>query len=147
MAENDEHHGPDGAARTAGRLGLGAVLVLAGTAHLTFAREEFRAQVPPWVPLGEDAVVLASGVAEIALGTALVVAPRRFRPVVGWLAAGFFVAVLPGNVSQYLTHSDAFGLDTDAKRLARLPFQVPLVVGSLWSTGAWRAWRASRRDR
>lgn len=140
-------HPGGGALRTIARLGLGAVLVFAGTSHLTFAREEFQAQVPDWVPVGDDAVVLGSGVAEIALGTALVAAPRRHRATVGWLAAAFFVAIFPGNVSQYVTHTDAFGLDSDAKRLARLPFQVPLVVGALWSTGAWRAWRTSRRAR
>ena len=133
------------ALRTAGRIALGGALAFAGTGHLTFAREEFQAQVPAWVPLDADAVVLGSGVAEIALGTALAVAPRRYRPAVGWLGAAFFVAVLPGNVSQYLTRTDAFGLDSDAKRLARLPFQAGLVAWSLWSTGAWRAWRDRRR--
>jgi uncharacterized membrane protein len=131
----------DGAMRTAGRIGLGAVLAFAGTSHLTFARDEFQAQVPGWVPVDEDAVVLGSGVVEIALGAALAVAPPRYRTAVGWLAAAFFVAVFPGNVSQYVTRTDAFGLDSDAKRLARLPFQALLVVWSLWSTGAWRAWR------
>ncbi|VTR77161.1 DoxX family protein [Cellulomonas hominis] len=131
--------------RTAGRIALGAVLVFAGTSHLTFAREEFQAQVPGWVPVDEDAVVLGSGVVEITLGTALAVAPRRYRTAVGWLAAAFFVAIFPGNVSQHVTRTDAFGLDSDAKRLARLPFQALLVAWSLWSTGAWRAWR--RRPR
>lgn len=144
MAEQQTRPG-GGLARTVGRVGLGAVLAFAGTSHLTFAREEFRAQVPPWVPLDEDLVVLGSGVVEIALGTALAVAPARYRAKVGWVAAAFFVAIFPGNVSQYLTHTDAFGLDTDAKRLARLPFQAGLVAWSLWSTGAWRAWRGRRR--
>ncbi|WP_147796216.1 hypothetical protein [Cellulomonas sp. Y8] len=144
MAEQQARRG-GGLARTVGRVGLGAVLAFAGTSHLTFAREEFRAQVPPWVPLDEDLVVLGSGVVEIALGTALAVAPARHRAKVGWAAAAFFVAIFPGNVSQYLTHTDAFGLDTDAKRLARLPGQGLLVAWSLWSTGAWRAWRGRRR--
>ncbi|MCG7285733.1 hypothetical protein MHY85_07075 [Cellulomonas sp. ACRRI] len=144
MAEQQARRG-GGLARTVGRVGLGAVLAFAGTSHLTFAREEFRAQVPPWVPLDEDLVVLGSGVVEIALGTALAVAPARHRTTVGWAAAAFFVAIFPGNVSQYLTHTDAFGLDSDAKRLARLPFQGGLVAWSLWSTGAWREWRGRRR--
>lgn len=137
----------DGVARTVGRLLLGAALAFAGTGHLTFARQEFQAQVPAWVPLDPDVTVVASGVVEVALGTALVVAPRRWRPWVGGVVAAFFVAVLPGNVSQYVTGTDAFGLDSDAKRLARLPFQPLLVLWALWSTGAWRsfrAWRASR---
>lgn len=138
---------PAGALRTAGRLALGAALVFAGTSHLTFARQEFQAQVPAWVPVDDDAVVLASGVVEIGLGAALAAAPRRFRGSVGWLAALFFVAIFPGNLSQYATRTDAFGLDTDTKRLVRLPFQPLLVAWALWSTGAWRSWRAARAGR
>ena len=137
----------DGVARTIGRVLLGAALAFAGTGHLTFARQEFQAQVPSWGPVGADAVVVGSGVVEIALGAALVAAPRRYRPWVGAAAAAFFVAVFPGNVAQYVEQQDGFGLDTDAKRLARLPFQAVLVLWSLWSTGAWRAWRESRADR
>lgn len=138
---------PGGALRTGGRLALGAALVFAGSSHLTFARQEFQAQVPAWVPVDDDAVVLASGVVEIGLGAALAAAPRRFRAPVGWLAALFFVAIFPGNLSQYATRTDAFGLDTDTKRLVRLPFQPLLVAWALWSTGAWRSWRAARAGR
>lgn len=131
-------------ARGVGRVLLGAALAFAGTAHLTTARQTFQAQVPPWLPLDPDLVVLASGVVEILLGAALVAAPRRVRPLVGGVVALFFVAVFPGNVSQALTRTDAFGLDTDAARAVRLLFQPLLVVWALWSTGAWRAWRARR---
>ncbi|WP_380166324.1 hypothetical protein [Jannaschia sp. R86511] len=140
-------HGAAGSGpwRTAARLALGLALALAGVAHLSVARQEFRAQVPPWFPVDADVVVLASGVVEIGLGAALLAAPRRRRALVGWLVAGFFVAVFPGNVSQLLTRTDAFGLDSDLARLLRLPFQPLLVVWALWSTGAWRAWRDRRR--
>jgi hypothetical protein len=107
---------------------LGLFLAFAGTSHLTWAREEFRAQVPPWVPVDEDAVVLGSGVVEIALGTALLATPRRGRRAVGKAAAAFFVAIFPGNVSQYLTHTDGFGLDTDRKRD---PPRVPAAAGGV----------------
>lgn len=130
--------------RTVGRLVLGAELVFAGVAHLTFAREAFQAQVPPWLPLDADAVVLGSGVVEIGLGVALVLAGPRRRVAVGWLVAGFFVAVLPGNVSQLVTRTDAFGLDTDTARAVRLLFQPLLVLWALWSTDAWR-WLTERR--
>lgn len=135
----------DGPGRTVGRLLLGAVLLLAGTSHLTTARDEFQAQVPSWVPVDADVVVVASGVAELTLGAALVAAPRRVRPWVGALVAAFFVAIFPGNVAQYVEQKDGFGLDTDTARLLRLPFQVPLVLWALWSTGAWRAWRERAR--
>jgi len=48
----------------------------------------------------------------------------------------FFVAIFPGNISQWLTRTDAFGLDTDEARLIRLFFQPLLVLWALWSTRA-----------
>ncbi|MDZ4233298.1 MAG: hypothetical protein U1C73_05980, partial [Dietzia sp.] len=129
------------AVRHVGRWALGAALAGAGVGHLTTLRQEFQAQVPGWVPLDPDFVVLASGVDEIGLGAALILAPSRVRPAVGWITAGFFVAIFPGNISQYVTGTDAFGLDTDRARLVRLFFQPMLVAWALWSTGAWRAWR------
>jgi uncharacterized membrane protein len=92
------------------------------------------------VPLSADFVVLASGVVEIALGAALIVA-WKYRVQVGWVTAAFFVAIFPGNISQYVNGIDAFGLDTDQARLTRLFFQPLLVVWALWATGAWRSWR------
>ncbi|BBY51380.1 membrane protein [Mycolicibacterium arabiense] len=129
--------------RRLARLLLGAALVFAGVSHLTFARASFYAQVPPYLPLNVDFVVIASGIVEIALGLGLLVV-ARWRVPLGWLTAALFVAVFPGNVSQYLTHSDAFGLDSDRSRAIRLAFQPLLVVWALWSTGAWAAWRARR---
>lgn len=120
-------------ARTVGRIVLGSFLVFTGVAHLTFAREEFLAQVPPWVPLDPDVVVLASGIVEIGLGVALLIA-RRHRRLVGVLTALFFVAVFPGNIAQWLEHRDAFGLDTDTARFVRLFFQPVLIALALWST-------------
>lgn len=131
--------------KTIARILLGSFLMFAGLSHLFWAREAFRAQVPSWVPLDADFVVLASGVVEIALGLALVVLVRR-RVALGWIVAAFFVAVFPGNISQFLTHSDAFGLDTDAARGIRLLFQPILVAWALWCTGAWAAWRSRRSD-
>src|SRR5665213_2674902 len=99
------------------RIALGAFLVAAGTGHLTFQRKAFRAQVPDWVPLDVDDTVVLSGVAEIALGTSLILANKN-KKTVGRIAAAFFTAVFPGNIAQYKNHRDAFGLDTDNKRLA-----------------------------
>jgi len=115
---------------------LGAALIYAGISHLTFARTEFQAQVPTWLPVDADFVVLASGVVEIALGLALCSVFRR-SPLVGWIVAGFFLAIFPGNISQYLTQTDAFGLNSDQARLIRLFFQPLLMIWALWSTGAW----------
>jgi uncharacterized membrane protein len=129
--------------RTALRWVLGLALLFAGVGHLSFARVEFQAQVPHWVPLSPDLVVVLSGFVEIALGASLVFL-SRYRVLVGAVAAAFFVAVFPGNISQYLNHVDAFGLSTDAARLGRLFFQPLLVAWALWSTGAWDAWRRYR---
>ena len=129
--------GPSSLPRTVLRVALGGALAFAGTMHLTVARAEFQAQVPPWVPLDADLVVVLSGVAEIALGLALIALPRR-RAAVGLVAAAFFVAVFPGNLSQYLDRIDAFGLTSDGARLTRLFFQPLLVAWALWSTDAWR---------
>lgn len=117
------------------RIVLGAGLVFAGIAHLAFARETFRAQVPDWVGLDKDLVVLASGVVEIALGTTVLVA-SRLRALVGLVVGLFFIAVFPGNVSQFIDGHDAFGLDSDSARLARLFFQPVLVAWAWWTTGA-----------
>jgi uncharacterized membrane protein len=126
--------------RTCARLVLGAALVFAGVAHLSFARTTFYAQIPPWLPLNADFVIIASGIVEIVLGAALLFL-NRWRVPIGWLTAALFIVVFPGNVSQYLTHADAFGLDSDRSRAIRLLFQ-PLLVGwALWCTGAWAAWR------
>ena len=121
-------------AQDAARIALGLALTFAGTSHLTFAREKFQAQVPDWVPLDKDTVVLQSGIAEIALGSALILAPQDQRALAGTIAAAFFTAVFPGNIAQYTHRRNAFGLDTDKKRFARLFFQPALIAWALWST-------------
>ncbi|KAB7728672.1 hypothetical protein F5984_17705 [Rudanella paleaurantiibacter] len=121
-------------AKVAARLALGGSLIWAGISHLTVARQEFRAQVPDWVPLDVDDTVVYSGLAEIALGSALVLANPTYEQTVGKVAAGFFAAVFPGNISQYVNGRSAFGLDTDRKRFARLFFQPVLMYWALKST-------------
>jgi|UniRef100_UPI004049FD72 uncharacterized membrane protein len=117
------------------RVVLGIALGYAGFTHLTSSRLEFQAQVPNWVPFSADFVVLASGVVEIILGLALVFLVK-YQVQVGWVVAAFFVAIFPGNISQYVNGIDAFGLDADRARLVRLFFQPLLVVWALWATGA-----------
>lgn len=123
-------------ARNIFRILLGGFLVFAGVGHLSFARYEFQAQVPTWVPMNVDLVVLLSGVAEILIGLALIFVKEKWRVHVGWIIALFFVAVFPGNLAQYTHHRDAFGLNTDTARLVRLFFQPVLIFWVLWSTNA-----------
>lgn len=125
-----------------GRILLGLMLINAGVSHLTFARQSFQAQVPPWISLNPDLVVLLSGCVEILLGLSLLVF-YRYKAYVGIVAALFFVAIFPGNIAQYTEHRAAFGLETDTARLVRLFFQPVLVAWSLWSTGACTALRKS----
>ncbi|MDA2963142.1 MAG: hypothetical protein O3A27_05250 [Actinomycetota bacterium] len=121
---------------------LGFALAYAGTGHLGANRVEFRAQVPTLFADYADFVVLASGVVEIALGVGLI-ALWRYRVQIGWAVGFFFVAIFWGNISQYINGVDAFGLNTDSARAIRLLFQPLLVIWALWSTGAWRSYRAS----
>ena len=123
--------------RIAAQVLLGAVLIYTGILHLTTSRLEFQAQVPNWIPLSADFVVLASGVVEITLG--LLLSSLQRRAAVGVATALFFVAIFPGNISQYMNKVDAFGLDSDRARLIRLFFQPLLVLWALWCTDAWRA--------
>ena len=122
---------------------LGIALAYAGFKHLTSSRLEFQAQVPSVLQSQADFIVLASGVVEIALGVALMLA-WRYRVQVGWVVGLFFVAVFWGNISQYLNGVDAFGLNSDRSRFVRLLFQPLLVMWALWSTGAWRSYRTRR---
>lgn len=121
--------------KTIARWALAAAMVFAGLSHLFWARREFRAQVPDAAAtvLGEDGVVVASGVVEVMLGASLVALPKS-RGTIGWILAGFFVAVFPGNIEQYVKKRDGFRLDTDTKRLVRLFFQPVLVAWAVWST-------------
>jgi uncharacterized membrane protein len=131
--------------RTVFRFVLGAFLLFTGISHLTISREAFLAQVPTWLPLDGDFVVVASGIVEIVLGVSLLTL-GRYRVQLGWIVAAFFVAVFPGNISQLVTHTDSFGLNTDLARSIRLLFQPVLVLWALWSSGAWLARREHRAD-
>lgn len=128
--------------RNIARISLGIALAYAGYTHLTSNRLEFQAQVPNWVPFSADFVVLTSGVVEIVLGLSLVFL-RKYQVQIGWVVAVFFVAIFPGNISQYINGIDAFGLDTDRARLVRLFFQPVLVAWALWATGILKKPRKS----
>lgn len=117
------------------RIILGGFMILASIGHLTFQREEFQAQVPNWIPLGKDFIVIASGVLEFALGASMIFL-KRYRVETGIALAVFYVLIFPGNIAQYINGIDAFGLDTDRKRFIRLLFQPVLILWALWSSGA-----------
>ncbi len=120
------------------RVLLGIFMIGAAIGHFSFARAEFQAQVPNWVPINKDTVVLLSGIPELLLGLALVFWTKK-RVYVGIVLAIFYVLVFPGNLAQYTEARDAFGLDTDQKRFIRLLFQPVLILVTLWCTGALKA--------
>ena len=130
--------------RNMGQVILGIALTYAGSTHLTSSRQEFQAQVPTWLPLDADFVVIASGIVEIILGLALLIL-WRYRSQVGLIVAIFFILIFPGNINQYVNGIDAFGLDTDQARLTRLFFQPLLVAWALWSTSSWQIIKNWRR--
>jgi uncharacterized membrane protein len=129
--------------RSLARIALGGALIFAGLGHLTFARIAFRAQVPDWVGIDKGVVVFLSGLVEIALGSALIVVRRR-RSLLGLAAGLFFIAVFPGNISQFIDGHDAFGLNSDTARRNRLFFQPVLIAWAWWSTNALAVLRNRR---
>jgi uncharacterized membrane protein len=128
------------------RILLAIFMIYAGFSHLTFSRIDFQAQVPDWVPLSKDLVVILSGIVEMLLGLGLAFWKKE-RVRLGWALAIFFVLVFPGNVAQYLNGKDAFGLDSESARLIRLFFQPVLIVWVLWATGSWKAWTKSKNKK
>ena len=86
------------------RVLLGSMLVTAGIGHLSFLRREFRAQVPNWVPLNTDDIVVYSGLAEIALGAALI-APGKYKTTMG--KTGRFVFCSCVSWQRFAVHTPA----------------------------------------
>ncbi len=130
------------------QLGLGAFLFFAGNSHLYSNRKEFEAQVPTYLPLNPEFVVVASGLVEMALGLLLFITIfefKKYRELIGFITAIFFVLIFPGNINQYVNGIDAFGLDTDQKRLIRLFFQPLLVIWALWASGGLKYLAKFRR--
>lgn len=131
-----------GVVRTIGRILLGVFLVSAGVGHLTVLRQAFQSQVPQWLPLDVDFVVVASGIVEILFGLAVLFL-TRYRMIVGWALALFFLAIFPGNISQFFVHTNAEGWANPMAVVlgVRLLFQPLLVAWALWSTEAWKTRR------
>lgn len=132
-------------AQTITRILLGIFFIFTGIGHLTFMRTEFLAQVPNFIPIDPDMVVLLSGVVEIILGVSLIFL-LKYMSIVGWVVALFLVAVFPGNIAQLVNHKDAFGLNSEFLRWMRLPFQPILIILVLWSSGAWQKWRTQTKS-
>jgi len=100
----------------------GPFFVFAGAMH--FLRPRFYlAIMPPWLPRHRELVV-ASGVAEIAGGLALMTPARR---PAGWWLIATLLGVFPANVHMALHPEDFPNLPRTAL-YARLPFQAVFVA-------------------
>jgi len=128
------------------RIVLGLMMAWAAIGHFAFHRQEFQAQVPDWIPIGKDAVVIISGIFELALGLGMIFWSRQ-KVIIGLSLAIFYILIFPGNIAQYVNRTDAFGLDTDQARLIRLFFQPVLVLWALWSSGALSYLRQRKNSR
>lgn len=116
------------------RIVLGILMAFTAVAHCTFARAEFQAQVPDWLPLSKDLIVILSGIAELSLGLGMLFWKQE-RIRTGIALAVFYLLIFPGNIAQYTHHISAFGMHSDKERLIRLFFQPVLIIWALWSTG------------
>ncbi|MFZ2529941.1 MAG: MauE/DoxX family redox-associated membrane protein [Rhodococcus sp. (in: high G+C Gram-positive bacteria)] len=119
-------------------LRLAALLLGSGTLH--FVRPQpFDRIVPRALPGEARTYTYASGVAELAVGTALVI--PRTRRLGGALAAALFVAVFPGNIQMAVSwlRSDRVSAAAKTVAVARLPLQIPLI------TEAVKVWRGTDR--
>jgi uncharacterized membrane protein len=116
------------------RILLGLFMITAAMGHFTFQRTDFQAQVPNWVPIDKDLVVILSGIVEMAMGLALIFL-TRYKVQIGIILVLFYVLVFPGNIAQYLNGTNALGMNTDQARLIRLFFQPVLILWALWCTG------------
>jgi uncharacterized membrane protein len=110
----------------------GPFFVFAGAMHFIVPRF-YRAIMPPYVP-AHDAMVAASGVAEIAGGVGLMI--PQHRRAAGWWLIATLVAVFPANVHMALHPDDFPDVPGGRKALyARLPFQGVFIA---WVLSAMR---------
>lgn len=108
---------------------LGALFVAAGVNH--FIRPEFyESIVPPYLPW-HSALVVISGVAEIALGLLLLV--PRFQCLAGWGLIALLIAVFPANIHMAL-HPDLYNSWSPFLLWLRLPLQGVLIAWAWWYT-------------
>jgi uncharacterized membrane protein len=115
------------------RRGMAVALAFAGISHLVMPTP-FEQHLPAWVPAA-GLLVAVTGLIELALGAALLVAPRSgVRRPVGLITAAYLVAVVPANVYVAVAGVDVDGQPGGIYPWLRLPFQVLFVAWVLWST-------------
>ena len=103
----------------AARLGAAAFWLLAGAMHFVIPRQ-YEAIVPPPLARWKKEVVVASGLAEMAGGAAIL--PDRTRRFARWWLLATLVAVYPANIHMAL-NPEKFPKIPAAALWARLPVQ------------------------
>jgi uncharacterized membrane protein len=114
---------------------LAAFFAFAGTMHFAIPRS-YEVMMPPSLPRHREAVI-ASGLAEIAGGVAVI--PASSRRFARWWLLALLLAVFPANIHMAINPEQIRGLDLNRiprwALWARLPLQ-PLAM--IW------VWRATR---
>ena len=109
----------------------GPVFIAAGANHFRNPRF-YRAIMPDYVP-AHDELVVASGIAEMVGGAALL--HPRTRRFGGWWLIATLIAVFPANVHMAL-HPERYKRFSPAALYARLPFQLVFIA---WVRSAARS--------
>jgi uncharacterized membrane protein len=112
---------------------VGAALfwIVAGTMHFVIPRQ-YEAIVPPYLARWKSELVVASGLAEIAGGIAVL--PERTRRGARWWLLATLLAVYPANIHMAVNAKD-FPKVPAAALWARLPVQ------GLFALLTWRGTR------
>jgi uncharacterized membrane protein len=108
--------------------GLGLLFLFTASGHFVQAGPMVQ-MLPPWVP-AREALVLATGVLEIAIALALF--SPRWRRAAGWAAAAVLVAFFPANIYAAFQHAPMGGHAWGpVYLLIRGPLQL-FILGWIW---------------
>ena len=113
------------------RAGAALFWVVAGTMHVVIPRQ-YEAIVPPSLANWKRELVVASGIAELAGGVAIL--PERTRREARWWLLATLAAVYPANIHMAL-HAEQFPKIPAAALWIRLPIQ------GLFALLTWRGTR------
>ena len=113
------------------RAGAALFWVVAGTMHFVIPRQ-YEAIVPPSLARWKRELVVASGIAELAGGVAIL--PERTRRGARWWLLATLAAVYPANIHMAL-HAEQFPKIPAAALWIRLPIQ------GLFALLTWRGTR------
>ena len=110
----------------------GPFFIFAGVMHFVIPRT-YESICPDWLPRPRE-MVIASGVAEIAGGLALMAPGDRVRRAGAWWTVATMAAVFPANVHMAL-HPGDYPQIPRAALYARLPVQALFIA---WAIAAGR---------